>query len=38
MDFELTETERLFQEMARDFAAKEVAPYAERTDQEGRFP
>lgn len=38
MDFELTETERLFQEMARDFAAKEIAPYAERTDQEGCFP
>ena len=38
MEFELTEAERLFQETARDFAEKEIAPYAGKIDEEGRFP
>ncbi len=28
MDFELSEEQRAFQELARDFAANEMAPYA----------
>lgn len=38
MEFELTEEQRLFREMARDFATKEVAPQAQRTDEGGAFP
>jgi butyryl-CoA dehydrogenase len=38
MDFELTETQRLFQETARHFAEKEIAPVAEKVDAEGVFP
>ena len=38
MDFELTETQRLFQQTARDVAEKEIAPIAERVDAEGVFP
>lgn len=38
MDFELTEEERLFQETARAFAEREVAPFAQQIDEEGIFP
>ncbi|MBI3989602.1 MAG: acyl-CoA dehydrogenase [candidate division NC10 bacterium] len=38
MDFELSEAQRLFREMAREFATKEVAPQAQRIDEEGVFP
>ncbi len=35
MNFELNETQRLIQETARNFAQKELAPVAEKLDQEG---
>lgn len=38
MKFELTEEQRLFREMVRDFAAREVAPLAKQVDEEGIFP
>ncbi len=38
MDFDLTEEQRLFQEMVRDFADKEIAPQAEELDEKGEFP
>lgn len=38
MNFELTEEQRLVQQMARDFAQKEVAPLASALDKEGRWP
>ena len=38
MDFELTDTQRLFQETARHFAEKEIAPIAEKVDELGVFP
>ncbi|MBZ0167869.1 acyl-CoA dehydrogenase [Candidatus Methylomirabilis lanthanidiphila] len=38
MRFELTEEQRLFREMVREFAANEVAPLAKRVDEEGIFP
>lgn len=38
MKFELTEEQRLFREMVRDFAAREVAPLAKQVDEEGLFP
>ncbi len=38
MDFELTEEQRLFQETARHFAEKEIAPIAEKVDESGQFP
>jgi butyryl-CoA dehydrogenase len=38
MRFELTQEQHLFREMVRDFAAKEVAPLAQRVDEEGIFP
>lgn len=38
MDFELTEEQRLVQQMARDFAEREVAPKARELDREGRWP
>jgi alkylation response protein AidB-like acyl-CoA dehydrogenase len=38
MDFELSEEQRAFQKVARDFAAAEMAPYAERWDEEKIFP
>ncbi len=38
MDFELTEAQRLFQEMARQFAEKEIQPVAARIDDLGEFP
>ena len=38
MNFELTEEQKLVQQMARDFATKEVAPVAGALDKEGRWP
>ena len=38
MKFELTEEQRLFREMVREFAAREVAPLAKQVDEEGIFP
>ncbi|MGE5850593.1 MAG: acyl-CoA dehydrogenase family protein, partial [Candidatus Methylomirabilota bacterium] len=38
MDFELTEEQRMFQETARQFADKEIAPIAAKVDELGQFP
>jgi alkylation response protein AidB-like acyl-CoA dehydrogenase len=38
MKFDLTQEQRLFQEMVREFAAKEVAPRAKDVDEQGVFP
>ena len=38
MDFELTEEQRAIQEMARKFAETEIAPYADKWDEEHHFP
>lgn len=38
MDFQFNEDQRAIQDMARDFAANEFAPYAEEWDQEHIFP
>ncbi len=38
MNFELSEAERAFQALARDFAANEMAPHAARWDEEKIFP
>jgi butyryl-CoA dehydrogenase len=38
MDFILTEEQRLFQNMVRDLAEKEVAPRAAELDEKGGFP
>jgi butyryl-CoA dehydrogenase len=38
MDLDLTEEQRLLQQTARDFAAREVAPLAAALDKEGRWP
>jgi butyryl-CoA dehydrogenase len=38
MDFDLTEEQRLVRDMARDFAAREVAPKAAEIDKSGRWP
>lgn len=38
MDFELTDEQQMVQEMARNFAARELAPVASRMDREGVFP
>jgi butyryl-CoA dehydrogenase len=38
MDFEPTEQQRLFQETARHFADKEIAPIAVQVDERGQFP
>jgi alkylation response protein AidB-like acyl-CoA dehydrogenase len=38
MDFDLTEEQRAIQELARDFAAAELAPHAARWDEEETFP
>ncbi len=38
MQFELTEQQRMIRDMARDFAAKEVAPQAAENDRLERFP
>ncbi len=36
--FELTEDQKAFQELARDFARGEIAPAAAKHDEEGKFP
>jgi alkylation response protein AidB-like acyl-CoA dehydrogenase len=38
MDLKLSEEHRMIQDMARDFAQKEIAPIAAAIDEEGRFP
>jgi len=38
MDFELTDAQRMFQETAREFAEKELAPIAAKMDETGEFP
>lgn len=38
MDFELSEAERAFQQVAREFAKNEIAPHAARWDEEKIFP
>ena len=38
MDFTLSEEQRAFQDMARDFAANEMAPHAARWDEDCIFP
>ncbi len=38
MDFQLSEEQRAFQDMARDFAAQEMAPHAAAWDQDEVFP
>jgi len=38
MDFELSEEQKMIQQTARDFAAREVAPKAAELDKTGRWP
>ena len=38
MDFELSEDQKMFQVMVRDFAAKELAPGAAKRDEDATFP
>ncbi|MFQ5783436.1 MAG: acyl-CoA dehydrogenase family protein [Alphaproteobacteria bacterium] len=38
MDFRLTDEQRAIQDLARDFAAKEMAPFAAEWDETCRFP
>jgi alkylation response protein AidB-like acyl-CoA dehydrogenase len=38
MDFSLTEEQRLVQEMVREFAEKEIAPYVDQWERECLFP
>ena len=38
LSFELTEEQRMLQEMARDFALNEIAPVAEHYDRTSEFP
>lgn len=38
MDFNLTEEQKAFQQLARDFAEKEIVPYAKTWDEEEIFP
>lgn len=38
MNFEVTQEQRLVRDMARSFAAKEIAPVAARMDHDGIFP
>ena len=38
MDFDLTEEQRMFKQMVRDFADNEIAPRAEELDEKGEFP
>jgi butyryl-CoA dehydrogenase len=38
MDFDFTEEQRLIQQTARDFAAREIAPKAAELDKSGRWP
>ena len=38
MDFKLTEEQKMFQAMVRDFATNEVKPLAAQIDEEGKCP
>ena len=38
MDFELTKSQKLFQQMIKEFAEKEVKPIAAEVDEEEKFP
>src|SRR5262249_11489059 len=38
MDFELSDEQRMIQQTARDFAAREIAPKAAELDKSGRWP
>jgi len=38
MDFQLTEEQKMIQQMARDFAQREVAPMAAKLDESSTFP
>ena len=38
MQFEFNEQQRMIRDMARDFAAREIAPIAAAIDEEERFP
>ena len=38
MDFQLTEEQKMFQTMVRDFATNEVKPLAAKIDEEGKCP
>ena len=38
MDFELTDQQRLLRQSVRNFARSEVLPFAQRWDEEERFP
>ena len=38
MDFRLTDEQRALRDMARDFAAKEIAPHAQAFDEQGAIP
>ena len=38
MQFEFTEQQRMIRDMARDFAAKEIAPFAAEWDEKEQFP
>jgi alkylation response protein AidB-like acyl-CoA dehydrogenase len=37
-DFELTESQKMVRTMARDFAQKEIAPYVQQWEKDGRYP
>jgi alkylation response protein AidB-like acyl-CoA dehydrogenase len=38
MDFELTQEQKMFQDMAKEFAQREIAPIARDLDREEKFP
>ena len=38
MNFDLNENQKMFRDMVRDFAAKEIAPIAQRMDEEAAMP
>ena len=38
MDFELSDTQRLFRQTLRDFADKEIVPVASELERTGRYP
>lgn len=38
MDFSLSEEQRALQDLARNFAEKEIAPHADQWDEESYFP
>jgi len=38
LDFEETESEKILRQTVRDFARKEIAPYARKWDEEEKFP